>query len=427
LWETRVNENDRQPSKQSLRALEFLNVFLADVPGGVGPFLAVYLAAGYHWNPENIGIAMSVGGIAGVIAQTPAGELVDRLRQKRLLIVITSMLIAVSCLVMVMRTTMTMVLAAQVVLGVVSSVIGPAVAAITLGLVGHQKMDRQMGRNQAVNHAGNVGAAAVAGLLGHYIGRQWIFYLVVIMCIASSISVMLIREQEIDHELARGGVSAKNEKRESQASGIMTLLTDRRIVIFALAVILFHFANAAMLPLVGQMLSDGKEHGASLYMAACIIVAQLVMVPVSAWAGPKAGAWGRKPVFLIAFLVLPIRGVLYVLSENPYFLVSVQMLDGIGAGIFGVVMIIVIADLTKGTGRFNLTQGAIGTATGIGASLSTLLTGFVVSRAGYHAGFLTLAWVAAIALAVFWWCVPETKAKRASNGRQQAVPQIAIP
>jgi MFS family permease len=422
-----MGEEDRQPSKQSLRALEFLNVFLADVPGGVGPFLAVYLAAGYHWNPENIGIAMSVGGIAGVIAQTPAGELVDQLRQKRLLIVITSMLIAISCLVMVMRTTMTMVLAAQVVLGVVSSVIGPAVAAITLGLVGHQKMDQQMGRNQAVNHAGNVGAAALAGLLGYYIGRQWIFYLVVIMCIASSISVLLIREQEIDHELARGGVSAMNEKRESQASDIMTLLTDHRIVIFALAVILFHFANAAMLPLVGQMLSDGKPHGASLYMAACIIVAQLVMVPVSAWAGPKAGAWGRKPVFLIAFLVLPIRGVLYVLSHNPYFLVSVQMLDGIGAGIFGVVMIIVIADLTKGTGRFNLTQGAIGTATGIGASLSTLVTGFVVSRAGYHAGFLALAWVAAIALAVFWWCVPETKEKRASNGRQEAVPQAGTP
>jgi predicted MFS family arabinose efflux permease len=142
-----MSEEDRQPSKRSLRALEFLNVFLADVPGGIGPFLAVYLAASYHWNPADIGIAMSVSGIAGVIAQTPAGELVDRLRQKRLLIVITSMLIAVSCLVMAMRTTMTMVVAAQVVIGVVSSVIGPAVAAITLGLVGHQKMDQQMGRN----------------------------------------------------------------------------------------------------------------------------------------------------------------------------------------------------------------------------------------------------------------------------------------
>jgi predicted MFS family arabinose efflux permease len=410
-----MQEEDRQPSKRSLRALEFLNVFLADVPGGIGPFLAVYLAASYHWNPANIGIAISVSALSGVITQTPAGELVDRLRQKRLLIVITSMLIAVSSLVMVTWTTMKMVVTAQVMLGAVSSVIGPAVAAITLGLVGHQRMDQQMGRNQAVNHAGNVGTAALAGLFGHYVGRQWIFYLVIIMCIASSISVLLIREQEIDHELARGGVSENNKKGTSPASGIMMLLTDGRIVIFALAVILFHFANAAMLPLVGQMLSDGKARGASLYMAACIIVAQLVMVPVSAWAGPQAGRWGRKPVFLIAFLVLPIRGVLYVLSENQYFLVSVQMLDGIAAGIFGVVMIIVIADLTKGTGRFNLTQGAIGTATGIGASLSTLLTGFIVGWAGYHAAFLTLAAVAAIALAVFWWCMPETK-KRTDKG-----------
>jgi MFS family permease len=162
-------------------------------------------------------------------------------------------------------------------------------------------------------------------------------------------------------------------------------------------------------------------------MAACIIVAQLVMVPVSAWAGPKAGVWGRKPVFLIAFLVLPIRGVLYVLSDNPYFLVSVQMLDGIGAGIFGVVMIIVIADLTKGTGRFNLTQGAIGTATGIGASLSAFMTGFVVSRAGYHAGFLTLAGVAAIALGVFWSCVPETRMVNRQRPQRNLVNRYQTP
>ncbi len=164
-----------------------------------------------------------------------------------------------------------------------------------------------------------------------------------------------------------------------------------------------------MLPLVGQQLSEGKASGASLYMSACIIVAQLVMIPVASLAGQFASSWGRRAIFLIAFAVLPIRGVLYTLSDNPYFLVSVQVLDGVAAGIFGVLWVLIVADLTKGTGRFNFVQGAIGTATGIGASLSTLIAGFIVKAAGYDAAFLTLAGIAGVALFVFGLAMPETK------------------
>ncbi|MCP9495652.1 MAG: MFS transporter [Pyrinomonadaceae bacterium MAG19_C2-C3] len=414
-------DSDERASAGSLRALDWLNVFLADVRDGVGPYLAIFLLASHNWNARDIGIAMSASTLAGVIAQTPAGYLVDRLRQKRLLVAIAAALIAVGCVAMVVKTTMTVIIIGQAAVGVAAAIIAPAVAGITLGLVGHKKLDRRIGRNESFNHAGNVAAAVLAGLLGHYVGREYIFYLVALMSAASIVSISFVKGNEIDHAVASGAANEKDDDRQdsqneqSKASGLMSLVSDKRILFFALAIILFHFANAAMLPLVGQLLADGKDTGASLYMSACIIAAQLVMIPVAAWAGAATHTHGRKKIFLIAFLVLPVRGVLYTLTGNPYLLVAIQLLDGIAAGLFGVISILMIADLTRGTGRFNLAQGAIATATGIGASLSVIVTGFIVQRAGYNAGFLTLAAVAVVALVVFWFFVPETKNDRESD------------
>jgi MFS family permease len=191
--------------------------------------------------------------------------------------------------------------------------------------------------------------------------------------------------------------------------------------------VLFHFANAAMLPLVGQKSSDGLKDGAAVVMSACIIAAQVVMIPVALAASCLAASWGRKPVFLIGFAVLPIRGLLYCLSINPVYLVTVQLLDGIGAGIFGVVSVLVVADLTKGTGRFNLTQGALSTATGIGAGLSNLIAGFVVKGAGFDAGFIMLAAIAAVGTLFFALAMPETKqstAQRAERSSPFVIPEV---
>jgi len=250
------------------------------------------------------------------------------------------------------------------------------------------------------------------------------FYLVAMIAVASIISVLFIKPEDIDHQLARGATTAKDTP-DGQLSGITALLMDRRIISFALAVTLFHFANAAMLPLAGQLLSAGKADGASLYMSACIIAAQFVMVPVAAFAGRGASRWGRKPLFLIGFVVLPIRGVLYTFSHNPFFIVSVQLLDGIGAGIFGVLWVLTVADLTKGTGRYNVTQGAIATAQGIGAALSNLAAGYIVAAAGYNAAFLVLAGIAVIALLVFYWAVPETKDIAEAESPWGVLPEVA--
>ena len=227
------------------------------------------------------------------------------------------------------------------------------------------------------------------------------------MSLGSIASVLMIRGEDIDHDLARGAEGQKGEGPASAAS-FGDLLRDRRNVVFGLSVVLFHFANAAMLPLVGQELARTDKHHEASFMSACIIAAQLVMIPVALLSSRLAVSWGRKPVFLIGFAILPIRGVLYTLTHNPYALVGIQLLDGVGAGIFGVVGVLVIADLTRGTGRFNLMQGALATATGIGAALSNVMTGYVVKAGGFNAGFLTLSAIAAVALAFYGIAMPET-------------------
>jgi len=395
-------------SAQSLRALDYLNVFLADVRDGVGPYLAIYLLATHHWDAASIGIAMSAMGVATVAAQTPCGALLDWFTHKRLLVVAAALLVGISCTAMTVFPSFGFILAAQALNGVAVAIFPPAIATITLGMVGPKRFARRMGRNEAFNHAGNVGAALLAGSAGYLLGRQWIFYLVAAIAVASIVSALLIKEEDIDHRLARAEATEADRGGDA-VSGIRAVFARRELVVFAVAVTLFHFANAAMLPLAGQLLSEGKATGASLYMSACIIAAQLVMIPVAALAGTFADRVGRKPIFLIGFAILPIRGCLYVFSHDPIFIVLVQLLDGIGAGIFGVLWVTVVADLTKGTGRYNLALGAIATAQSIGAALSNVAAGYVVHLWSYDAAFLALAAVALAAFSLFYVTMPETK------------------
>ncbi|SIN98221.1 Predicted arabinose efflux permease, MFS family [Singulisphaera sp. GP187] len=401
-----ADSREQHPSKTSLRALDALNIFLADVRDGMGPFLGTFLREHHHWDAGRVGIALAASQIGTVLAQTPAGGLIDCIKWKRLAIAITAAVVAGGCVSLYLVPSLAVVVAAQAAIGAAATIFPPAMAAVTLGLVGRAAMPRRTGRNEAFNHGGNVVAAALAGALAYLLGYGALFVLVAGMAAASAAAVLLIREEDIDHDLARGADDGEEEGREAVA--IAELFKNRRIAIFAVSVVLFHFANAAMLPLVGQKSSDGLKEGAAVLMSACIIAAQVVMVPVALAASHYAASWGRKPVFLVGFGVLPVRGLLYCLSVNPYYLVGVQLLDGIGAGIFGVVSVLVVADLTRGTGRFNLTQGALATATGVGAGLSNLLAGFVVKAAGFNAGFVTLAAIAAAALVFFAYAMPET-------------------
>ncbi len=233
-------------------------------------------------------------------------------------------------------------------------------------------------------------------MLGQYIGHDWIFYLVCAFAVASALVVTLINPAEIDHERARGG----EDKAESgQPIAFRDLLRRRDLLTFLAAVVLFHFGYAAMLPMAGQVLAQTHPGSDTLALSACIIAAQLGMVGV-AWVVGRASARGvgRKTIFLVALAVLPVRGVLFSFTAKPFGVVAIQLLDGVAAGIFGVVSVLIASDLIRGTGRFNLAQGLTALSVGVGAALSNLTAGYVVQGFGYPAGFLYLAGVAVIAL-----------------------------
>jgi predicted MFS family arabinose efflux permease len=398
-------EPPKSPSRLTLRGLDWLNFLLADVRTGVGPFLAIYLA-GYKWDEERVGLALTVGGIAGILTQTPAGALVDFLRSKRALVAVGVAALAAGALLIALFPSFWPLMGAQVLIGGTSSIFIPAICAMSLGIVGHAAFDTRQGRNQTFNSAGNVAAAVLMGLLGYLVSNRSIFFFVVALAVPTILILLLIKPAEIDYQLARG---ANDGEKGGKAESVWVLFRDRPLVIFLTCAVMFHFANAAMLPLLGELLAKGQGRSSMLFMSACVVTTQFVITLLSSWSGRKAGTWGRKPLLLIAFGVLPIRGILYTLTSNTELLVAIQVLDGIGAGIFGVVSVLVIADLTRGTGRFNLTLGAITTAVGIGASLSQVIAGGIVHRVGSHAGFLFLAAVASAAFAILYFLMPETR------------------
>jgi MFS family permease len=396
------------------RPLDALNFFLADVRGGLGPYLAVYLLAERSWDEASIGIVMSIATLAELLAQTPAGALVDAIRAKRALMVVAALAVTAASLALPWLSAFWTIAASQSTAHAAGAVFGPAIAAVSLGAVGRQAFSRRIGRNESFNHAGNAFAALTAGASAYVWGPTVVFYLLAVMAFASLVSVLTIPANAIDYDLARGlddTPSGGQASTDRKPSGLQVVVTCGPLLIFAVCAVLFHLANAAMLPLVGQKLAlQDKNLGTSL-MSACIVAAQIVMVPMALLVGAKADRWGRKPLFLAALLVLPIRGALYTLSDNPFWLVGVQLLDGIGAGIYGAVFPIIVADLMRGTGRFNIAQGAIITAQGIGAALSTTLAGLIVMRSGYSAAFVTLGGVAAIGAAVFFFAMPETRGR----------------
>jgi MFS family permease len=393
------------------RPLDALNFFLADVRDGLGPYLAIYLLTEQKWDQASIGVVMSIAALAGIIAQTPAGALIDKTTAKRGLIMAAAVMVTIGSVVLPLFPGFFLVATTQALTHVAAAVFAPALAAITLGIVGPKAFARRIGRNEAFNHAGNATAATLAGISAYFFGPVVVFWLLAGMAVASIFAVLSIPATAIDHHVARGldGMAESGDTdHRDKPTGFQVLLTCRPLLIFAAASVLFHFANAAMLPLVGQKLAlVNRELGTTL-MSVCIVAAQLVMVPVAIMVGRKADTWGRKPIFATALAVLALRGALYPLSDNPYWLMGVQLLDGVGAGIFGALFPLVVADLTRGTGHFNVSQGAIATAAGLGGALSAAAAGFIVVAAGYSAAFLFLAAIAAVALALFVAMMPET-------------------
>jgi len=392
--------------------LQWLNFFIADVQTGLGPFVAAYLAS-RGWSPGSVGFALTFGGLVTVATQTPAGAVIDATRRKRFLLITSLGVLVCGAILLMHGPTLASVYGAQFLIGGAAPFLAPTVAAITLGIVGNAAFDWQFGKNQAFNSAGNVFTAVLVAWASYKFGYRAIFVVAALFAIPAAACVLGIDDRQIDYAGARG-ISV--EKGSGKAEGISDLLRDRVLLKFLVAVFLFHLANAAMLPELGEMLSRNNPRAAAPFMSACIIVTQVIIAISAAWLGRRASTKGRKPLLLYGFAALPVRGVLYTLVHPAALLIAIQTLDGIANAIFVVVAILVIKDRTQGTGRFNLAAGALATTVGVGAALSNTIGGLLIQKSGYRASFLGLAGVALVAFCLLYVAIPETLPKLADPG-----------
>jgi predicted MFS family arabinose efflux permease len=395
---------DAQPS---IRALGWLNFFLADIQTGVGPFVAAYLAAN-HWDPRAVGIALTGSGLVTVAIAPFAGGLVDASTHKRRLIAIATLALSLGAVLIAKGTERPLIAAALILIGAAGAFLGPCLAAITLGIVGKRGFDRVFGRNQGFNAAGNVATALALAGVSWLLGLRSIFLAAAALAVPVWITLRNIHPQAIDNDVARRASSEPNSPPQPGLAHLFTLCADRTLLIFFACAFLFHFANAAMLPQLGELLAKGNQRAAAPFMSACIIVTQCVIAASAARVGRLAGSLGRKPLLLLGFGVLPLRGVLYSLTHLTSALIAIQLLDGVANSIFGVVSILLVADRMRGKGHFNLAQGALAVAVGLGAALSNTYGGMLAHRFGFSASFVGLAAVGLLAFLLLWIGVPET-------------------
>ncbi|MGN6652938.1 MFS transporter [Trinickia sp.] len=398
---------------RSLRALDWLNFFLANVQTGFGPFIASYLTAN-KWTQGEIGVALSVGTATAMLSQVPAGALIDALRNKKSAGAAAILAIAACALLLAASPTLLPVLAAELFHGFASCMLTPAIAAISFALVGRHALGDRLGRNARFASIGSAFAAAAMGAFGEYSSARAVFWLTAALSVPALIALTMIE----DTGRAAFGALRDNhapdappppapatEHRES----IGSLLRDRRVLIFAACIALFHLSNAAMLNLAAGEVTAHMTDNVQLVIAACIIVPQMVVAAMSPWVGRSAQRWGRRPLLVFGFAALPLRALLFAGVSSPYLLVPVQLLDGISAAVFGVMLPLIAADVAGGKGHYNLCIGLFGLTAGIGATLSTLAAGFISDRFGNTISFMALAAAGALAVLLVWAALPETR------------------
>jgi len=392
-------------SRTSQRGLDWFTFFVADIQTGFGPYLAVYLTT-QKWNQADIGLLLAYGSIVGLVSQVPGGWLVDRAASKRRAAAIAVIGVGVSAFLIAVLPTYLGMMTATLVHVASSAVLGPAIAAISLGLVGHAAIGPRLGRNTRFAAIGNGLAAAVMGAVGYFISPQAVFFATAALAVPTVLALTAIRDDEIDPVRADGGLDEARTNRP--AVSVLELLRKRALVVFALCIFLFQAANAAMLPLVGSEMTLRSTQWASVLIAACIVVPQLVAATIAPGVGRLAASIGRRPILLAGFAVLALRTVLLAIYRDPASIILVQALDGICGAVLGVLVPLVLADISRGTGRFNLAQGMLACATGLGAAASTAVAGYLASRFGTTVACMGLAAAALCAFLTVLIAMQET-------------------
>jgi MFS family permease len=395
-------------SRQSRNGLDWTNFFIADIQTGFGTFVAFYLAD-LGWSEASVGLALAAGGLAGVVGQIPGGALTDAVAWKRGLIATGIFMICAAALIFALAPTFILVFAAETLHGLSAGLVTPALAAVSLGLVGRRAMSVRTGRNFGFAAAGTALTAGVLGMVGSFVSARAIFLAAAVLCAPALVALSRIRGDEIDYARARNAPTGEHAGRLHR---VIDLARNRGLLLFAACLIFFQFANASLLPLVSENLGASRAAAGSILISGLIIGPQIVVALLAPWVGYHSETYGRKPLFLIGMGLEAVRAGLFAFVTNYPLMVAIQLLDGISGSIINVLTVLVISDLTTGTGRFNLAQGVIGAMIGIAASLSTSITGFIFQEFGHWAGFIFIAGVAATGTALAWLLLPETKPEK---------------
>lgn len=410
---------DFSPATASLRGLDAVNFFLAGALAGFGPYVAVYLAA-QSWTQENIGFVLSAGALAGLLGQVPGGELLDSTRSKRAMVALGVLVLALSAIIIQFWPDFSLVLIGLTLQGMTGGILGPAIVAISLGLVGHAALPERLGRNQRFASTGSLSAAGLMGLIGYVFSYRAIFLMVVALTLPLMVALARIHATDIHFGRSCGAPQHHTPDRPARSCRV-NLWKSPAMLVLGVGLFLFQLANASILPLVGEGLIYHGDSRSSLIVSALIVLPQIIVALMAPWVGRQAESWGRRPLLLIGFGALPVRALLFSLVTDPPLLLAVQLLDGVSGAVVGVMTALVIADATNGTGRFNLAQGLIGTVSGIGASLSTALFGLIAVRFGQTVVFLSIASVAAVAAYIIWLWMPETRPSSAPAAQRAPI------
>ncbi|MDP9566869.1 UNVERIFIED_ORG: MFS family permease [Kosakonia oryzae] len=385
-------------SLRSLRALCLTSFFIADVRDGLGPFLGIFLTQ-RHWQSDDIGLLMTLGGVAGLLATLPAGFITDTSKNKRTLLALLCIMITASTLLLWFSQQNSVVALSQMVSGICAAFVGPLITGITLGLTGQRGFNAQMGKNEAFNHAGNFFTALIAGGIAWYWGVGGIFLLMACTTVLTLCALLAIRSQDIDNDAARGIQSSVPQP----LPGLSVLTQNRALLITGLTLMLFHLANAALLPMLSMRVAAAPgAMNPGLYAAATVIISQAVMIPVAIWVARRIDKYGYWRLIMLALLIMPLRAALAATSAAPLMMVPVQILDGAAAGILGVVVPGFIVALLCNSGHVNAGQSVVMLMQGVGASMSPALTGMIAGNYSFATAFSVLSAIALVALLIWW-------------------------
>jgi predicted MFS family arabinose efflux permease len=401
-----VMQMARSSAETSLHGLDAVNLLLAASLAGFGPYVAAFLAQ-QNWTRQDIGFALTAAGFAGLLSQPLGGELLDVVRSKRILIALGAAMVAAAALIIALWPNFPVVLTALVLQAVTGGFLGLGITAVSLGLVGHSALAARLGRNQRFASIGGVAAAALMGLVGELFSYRAIFVTSAALLLPVLVALSRIQSSDIHYGRACGAPNHEEARPLSRVPR-RSLWQNRALLTFAGCIFLFQLANASVLPLLGEELAYEKNAYSSLTISALIIAPQSIVALMAPAAGRYAQTWGRRPLLLLGFAALPTRAMLLAATTNPEILIATQLLDGVTGTVLGVLTALITADVTRGTGRFNLAQGFVGLTSGVGASLSTALSGVIAGELGRTAGFLSIAGEATVALLLLWLLMPET-------------------